>query len=961
MNPCLTESDLDRYHANEMEGAEEALVRKHLAACPDCTRRDSTLVDANEELLGRVQALGPMPSDKKVVGNGSHGAMVEESRELPTELVSGYRLVREIHRGGQGIVYEAVQESTKQTVALKVLLEGRYASSANRRRFEREIELVASMKHPNIVTVYDSGTTTDGRQYCVMDYVAGLPLDEHLRRNVSSVEQVLGAFLAVCEAVHYAHQRGVIHRDLKPSNILVDGVPKVLDFGLAKNIDATEGTLLSLTGQVLGTLPYLSPEQASGIPDAVDVRTDVYALGVILYELLTGQYPYPVVGQIVEILRHISETPPTPPIRQWTSHEGVTRRERRRVRVGQCPIDDDLQTIVLKSLSKECERRYQSAGDLARDVSHYLAGEPIDAKRDSGWYILKTTIRRHKIPVAVAAGFVILLAAFAATVSVMYAEQSGLLAEVQHERNRAVAAEALAENRLAESQRQANIARAVSDFLSNDLLAAADPENTPDREITVREVLDGASEEIEGKFTDESLIEASIRTTLGMTYKSLGEYEVAEQHLVEALALRRAEIGDEHADTLTALGNLAMLYDDQGRYDEAEPLCIKVLEGRLLVQGSEHADTLNAMSDLATVYWNRGEYARAEPLYVDALEIQRRTSGEEDPLTLILKSNLANLYLYRGEYAKAEPLSKEVMNSQRKVLGEEHPATLKATNNLAVLYAYQKQYEEAEPLWTRVLEVRYRTLGEAHPATLRAMSNMAALNKIMGRFDKAESLMIQAAGIQERVLGEEHPDTLTTLNNLAHLYDAQERYADAEPLCRRVLQIRRRTLGDDHPETLTSITNLASIFRHLERYEQSQPLFEEALDGRRRILGQDHRETHEAMSNLATVYLQTNQYPKAEPLLRNLVAAAKRSPPEGDGEGKGLILTDYGNCLAALRRYEEAQAALLEAHQILVDSVGAKHDHTTATTKSLIELYVGWGKPEEADRWRNTLSSSRAE
>jgi len=315
-----------------------------------------------------------------------------------TVAIEGYEIIRELHRGGQGVVYEALQKSTKRKVAIKVLVAGQHATKTAKKRFEREIELVAQLKHPHIISIFHSGVTSEGLQFYVMDYVRGWPLHGYVHEKKLTLEDTLKLFSAVCEAVQYAHQRGVIHRDLKPSNVLVDaeGDPKVLDFGLAKLLAGPVESVVSVTRDVIGTLPYMSPEQAHGNPDEIDTRTDVYSLGVMLYELLTGHFPYPVIGQMTEVLKHITETPPTPPTRQWTSESGVTKRSARKVRPGSCPIDREVQTIILKALAKERERRYQSVGELARDLGHYLAEEPIEARRDSIWYVLKFSIRRHQ-------------------------------------------------------------------------------------------------------------------------------------------------------------------------------------------------------------------------------------------------------------------------------------------------------------------------------------------------------------------------------------------------------------------------------------------------------------------------------------------------------------------------------------------------------------------------------------
>jgi tetratricopeptide (TPR) repeat protein len=375
--------------------------------------------------------------------------------------IAGYEILEEISRGGQGIVYRVLQKSTKRSVALKVLREGLQASPAARRRFEREIELAAALSHPHIVAIFDSGTALDGRQYFVMDYVRGAPLDRHLAARACALPEKLALFSEICHAVNFAHQRGVIHRDLKPSNILVDaaGHPHILDFGLARAVADAGATALTLTGHVGGTLPYMSPEQAGGLPDAVDVRSDVYALGIILYELLTGTYPYPVEGDTIQVLKHIVETPPTPPSLNRRQASGTVAARaalgRRfcavwRGRLASSTVDGELETIVLKTLAKERERRYQTAGELARDVEHYLAGEPIEAKRDSHWYLLRKTLYLHRVGATLAAGLVLVILAATVVLAAMYANQVGLRREADQQTELARAAEAQSRERFAQ-------------------------------------------------------------------------------------------------------------------------------------------------------------------------------------------------------------------------------------------------------------------------------------------------------------------------------------------------------------------------------------------------------------------------------------------------------------------------------------------------------------------------------
>jgi predicted Ser/Thr protein kinase len=455
---------------------------------------------------------GPSGNERQLIDaalrDAEQLAQMDVAFAPPPDSFTGYTILREVHRGGQGVVYQAVQESTSRKVAIKVLREGPFASEADRARFGREVEILGQLNHPSIVAIHDTGVGA-GHHFLVMDYISGQPLDVYMASGERSVDETLRLFATICEAVNAAHLRGVIHRDLKPSNVRIDaeGVPHVLDFGLARITisgggDNGPARAKTMTGQFVGSLPWAAPEQAEGVPSKIDMRTDVYSLGVILYQMLTGKFPYEVMGNMRDVLDRIMKAVPARP--------STVRRQ----------INDEVETIVLKCLQKQPERRYQSAGELARDVHRYLTGEPIEAKRDSTAYVLRKQLRKHRVPVAFAAVFIVVVTA-GFVVSLAFWRQA-----VEQRDSAEQARVAEAEQRRVAEVNEAK-AQQATQFIQQ-MLSGIDPEIAGGLDKTLmRMILDDAAAKIETELVGQPEVEASIRATIGSTYQAIGEYPLS--------------------------------------------------------------------------------------------------------------------------------------------------------------------------------------------------------------------------------------------------------------------------------------------------------------------------------------------------------------------------------------------------------------------------------------------------
>ena len=716
----------------------------------------------------------------------------------PSHSIGPYRLLQKIGEGGMGEVWQAEQtEPVRRRVAIKVIKEGMDTKQVIA-RFEAERQALAMMDHPRVAKVLDAGSTAEGHPFFVMEYVSGVPITEHCdRHNLTTLER-LDLFMQVCDGVQHAHHKAIIHRDLKPSNVLVsiqDGtaVPKIIDFGVAKATaqQLTERTLFTELGVLIGTPEYMSPEQAELTGQDVDTRTDVYSLGVMLYELLVGALPFEAKALreagFDGIRRKIREEEPSKPsTRLVTLGDAASTESARRRRVDvptlRRQLAGDLDWITMKALEKDRARRYGSPAELAADLKRHVRHEPVLARRPSTAYRAQKFVRRHRFGVAAAAIGLMGLIGFAVAMAVQA---------------RRTAREAEAKRRVAE--------------VLTELFQVSDPSEGRGNSITARELLDRGASTIRGTLTDDPAVRAELMMTVGKVYRNLGLYTQAEPLLEEALEIRRRALGDEDPETLRLATENGSLYFLQGRNKEAEALHRETLGVLKRVLGPEHPDTLKSASHLAVVHHAQGRYKEAEALHRETLDIRRRVLGPEHPDTLKSMNGLAAAYYAQGRYKEAETLNRETLEIRKRVLGPEHPHTLASMTNLANAYRAQGRHKEAETLDRETLDILKRVLGPEHPDTLASMSGLANAYRAQGRFEEAETLNGETLDILKRVLGPEHPDTLKSMNGLARTYSAQGRFREAEALDRETLDIRKRVLGPEHPDTLRSIYNVGCL------------------------------------------------------------------------------------------------------------------------------------------------------
>jgi len=879
-----------------VHGGDVAATLSLLGGDEEVRRSFGGAVERDPAGVVRVSSAATSPPPAALEAGSVHEPEVEEA-------AGRYTLRSEHGRGGIGRVLVVHDQCLGRDVALKELLPetGGGASGGQSpvrqsghivSRFLQEARVTGQLEHPAIVPVYELGRRRDGSVYYTMKLVRGRSLRQALDQadTLTARMALLPHFADLCQAVAYAHSRGVIHRDLKPANVMVGefGETVVIDWGLAKvrgkeDIHAAEMTrsfrqvetgdapARTAYGVAVGTPVYMPPEQARGAVEAVDERSDLYSLGAVLYEILTGRMPFEG-ASIAEVLTKVVRGQPKP------------------IAAYAPDTPPELVAICERAMAKEKTARYQTARELAQEVQRFLSGALVQAYQYRFAEHLRRFLRRHRAVVATASAFALVLAAVLA----------GAVAWNVRERRRA--------------EREAETATQVSEFLQS-VFAVSDPGEARGNSITARELLDRASERVGRELAGQPAVQARMMTTMGSVYVALGLYEEARPHYEEAVRLRRGGGASDTVELAESLTNLAEVVAALGDFDRAEPLLREALEVQRRPPARDSEQLGVTLSTLGSLLQAKGDYAAAEPLHREALEVWRRVLGEEHRLVAGGVGNLGFLLYEKGDYAAAEPLYRESLAMRRRLLGNDHPEVALALNNLAALLLATGDYQAAEPMFREVLELRRRLLGGEHPDVAVSLNNLAAVLEDTGNPAAAEPLYREALAMWRRLVGDDHPVVASCLNNLGSVLRAMGEDVAAEQMLRESLAMQRRLLGDAHPGVATALNNLASLLEARGDRDGAEPLFREALATRRSTLGERHPAVAQSAFNLGALLQARGDAAAAEPLLREAVEIweAALAPEHPD---RRSAVAAYAALLRSTGRVTEARE--LEARNVAV-------------------------------------------
>jgi len=869
------------------------------------------------------------------------GAIHPPLAEKPGMLVGPYKLLEQIGEGGMGLVFMArQQEPVKRNVALKVIKPGMDSKQVIA-RFEAERQALALMDHPNIARVLDAGSTESGRPYFVMDLVKGIPITDYCDRERLSIRERLELFIPVCQAVQHAHQKGLIHRDIKPSNVLVtlhDGrpVPQVIDFGVAKatNRELTRETLVTGFSQVIGTPLYMSPEQVAMSGLDVDTRADIYSLGVLLYELLTGTTP--VEHQRLreaaydDVRRILCEEEPAKPSTKVSTlgTTAATVFENRRTdpkRLG-AMIRGDLDWIVMKALEKDRTRRYETANGFASDVRRYLNNEPVAACPPSAFYRLTKFARRNK-------------AALCTVAAVAVALVMGLVLSTW-QAVRATRAERLAQQESENSRTEANRANAVVALLL-EMLDSANPDDAKGSDYTVRELLDDFSRGLDGQLEDQPEVEATVRATIGNAYRRLALPEQAEPHLNAALDLRRRVFGDEHEMVAESLLDYAFNYWEKDRKSAEAVAMTREALAIYRKLGGRTEEMIVALRYLQLFLGNtpEGDAAGNEALAIaEALQIKER------PDLAIILHNMAQTRVAKGDYVQAESLGRKALAMHRKLHGNEHPETAWALNALANALRHQGKTDEAATYYREAIRIFNRQFGGGYRGADAAIRGLADILEEQDDAEGAESIWRETLALRRETFGDEHESVDAALRGLTSVLLAKRDHARLESAWREMLAIRRKQFHDDHPGVERALHGLRWALQAQGDHAGLESMWQEALTIRREQFGPDHLSVGEALCGVASAMTGKGAYPEAESYYREAIAILQKSPDDANGQLQlANALVECGNLLHITGRYPETRRHYMQAialFEMLIEE-STKENARSALPRSALHAKLG--------------------
>jgi serine/threonine protein kinase/tetratricopeptide (TPR) repeat protein len=965
----------------------------HRACSPDVVLRQRVerLLQADSDAGSFLQTPATSSTAETLDHRHSHDqttplysrAAGEAIAERPGTVIGRYKLLQQIGEGGFGLVFLAEQEKpVRRKVALKIIKLGMDTRQVIA-RFEAERQALALMDHPHVAKVLDAGATEAGRPYFVMEFVEGVAITKYCDRHELSLRDRLDLFIQVCAAVQHAHQKGIIHRDIKPSNVLVaqrDGkpVPKVIDFGIAKATEQklTERTMFTEFGQFLGTPAYMSPEQAEMSSEDVDTRSDIYSLGVLLYELLTGTTPFDIKtlrsAGITEIQRMIREDEPhRPSTRMTTLGDALAvvaklrKTDAKRIKT---TLRGDLDWIIMKALDKDRGRRYDSAADFARDLERYLNHEPVTAGPPSVSYRLQKFIRRNRTGVAVGAIAAIALIGFAATMTVQAERIATERDRANHEREMSDRVVQFQTNML-QRIKPLKLGEGVAADLRNRLEAALSDKGQPEdqREAsltsldgllsevnltdTARTILDAnilapAVTTVEDEFADQPLVEARLLEALGRTYMALGLNDQALTRVERSLDLRRKHLPPDHRDTLRTIVLHAMVLWELGRSNESGDMLQKTIATYEKEFGPEDPGTLFAKGCLAARDVDRGLGAKARKQYEDLIKVQERVLGPEHEDVASTLLNLGILLINQHHDDDAVPVLERAFNIFSKESPDDH-GRLKAMQNLAKAYQALQRTDEAAKLQAEAMERLERTRGARHPDTVEAVGNLADLYKAQGDYQKAEPIAKKALELHRAVFGDAHRKTIKTITDVGIILGMLGRHAEAEKYHVEAYERAKAAFGATSRDALEDLNNLAVHYWYLGEYQKALEAFTECLTGMEQRHGKDHVQTTHAMLNLAIIYTKLGRVDESQSMLES--ALAIRTKTYGLDHPETLLVRGSIAFLSYEKgdwsRAEQQYSELLPAEK---KALGPDHPLVLESTYNLAIVREQLGRKDEA-------------